>query len=74
MTFRSRGGGLYDVVVDGQVIGTVRKWERRYNLRRVYVSRGWRALAADGERLYGQDGYTADTRREAAEVLQAHCG
>lgn len=62
----------YDVSHDGQNIGNVRYWERRYNLRRLYVSRGWRAYAPDGTPVgFHPDNYTGATRAEAAEVLLA---
>lgn len=67
--------GAYEVRTEGGAVflGTVQKWERRYNLRRVYVSRGWRATTAKGRRLYDRDGSTARTRGEAAEALaKAH--
>ena len=63
------GLGSYRVLFDGEDIGEVTKWERRYNLRRVIVSRGWRAITPDGRRLYTPDGTTSDTRAGAADAL-----
>lgn len=74
VTFRARHEmGAYDVVLHAEdvTIGIVRKWERRYNLRRLIVSRGWRATTASGERLYDSDGKTAETRHDAAAALVA---
>lgn len=59
----------YSVIYNGQLIGTVKKWERRYNLRRVYVSRGWRARMADGEMLHHEHDCTADTRYAATRAM-----
>lgn len=50
-------------------LGTVIKFERRYNLRRVYVTRGWRACLPNGHALYSRDAVTASTRAVAAEAL-----
>lgn len=73
LQYRQRGElNAYDVLLDGEVIGDVRKWERSYNLRRRLVTRGWRARTASGERLYDFDGYTASTRgAAAAELVEA---
>jgi len=62
-------------------IGFVRLFERRYNLRRVLLVKGWRATTARAElHLWTRDGYTAETREGAARVLLekhrnpvAHC-
>jgi hypothetical protein len=63
----------YEVLLEDEVIGRVRYWERRYYLRRVYVSKGWRATLADGTRLYHPDGTTGDTRRSATwALIKAH--
>jgi hypothetical protein len=49
MPFHFRGGaGRYEVSLNGQVIGTVERWERRYRLRRMLVTRGWRAKSCRG--------------------------
>lgn len=61
--------GEYTVCYGGANLGTVQKWERRYNLRRVYVSRGWRATTPEGRRLYTTDGSTGETRQFAAWAL-----
>lgn len=63
------GGGGYEVLLDGEIIGAVWEWERSYNLRRLIVSRGWRAKTISGERLYHEHGSTARTRAEAAEAV-----
>jgi hypothetical protein len=73
MPFRFSGSaGRYEVLLDGEVIGTVERWERRYRLRRTLVTRGWRARLVGGSPLYHQDGYTANTRAGAAEALIRH--
>lgn len=73
MPFHFRGGaGRYEVSINGQVIGTVERWERRYRLRRMLVTRGWRAKSVGGVPLYHQDGFTATTRVGAAEALTRH--
>ena len=59
----------YEVFLSGESIGRVFRWERRYNLRRVIVSKGWRATTPDGRQLYHPDGYTAKTRSDAAQAL-----
>lgn len=41
----------YRVELDGVHIGDVRYIETRYNLRRVLVSRGWLAYAANGAKV-----------------------
>lgn len=70
MPIRFRGSaGRYDVLLDGEVVGSVERWERRYRLRRTLVTKGWRARLVDGSPLYHQDGYTASTRLGAAEAL-----
>lgn len=58
----------YAVWHNDVLLGTVEFWERRYNLRRVIVVKGWRATRANGEKLYGSS-YTAPTREAAARVL-----
>lgn len=70
ITFKPDGSiRSYRVLLDGVDIGEVRHWERRYNLRRVIVTKGWRARTVDGERLYHGDSYTAETRLGAATAL-----
>jgi hypothetical protein len=57
----------YDLTLDGQTIGRVRAYEKRYNLRRVYVDRGWVATSLDGQHTAGSD--HTDTRRSAVAGL-----
>lgn len=59
----------YDVMTSKGCVGHVRKFERRYNLRRVILIRGWRASASDGTKLWSGDGYTASTRVLAIAAL-----
>jgi hypothetical protein len=59
----------YVVLIDGEEIGSVWKWERHYNLSRRYVTRGWRARTKGGRQLFSSDGTTAQTRAEAAARL-----
>lgn len=74
MKFKRTSFDGYEVYSDGVLLGTVQKWERRYNLRRVYVTKGWRATTPDGTKLYTQDGTTSRTRKGAAEALEeARC-
>ncbi len=70
--FKSAGGGyeVYDIAT-GTLLGTVRSWERRYNLNRVVLHRGWRATTTAGEKLYHEDSCTGETRHEAAEALKS---
>ena len=63
----------YEVRDGGVLLGTVKQFERRYNLRRVYVSRGWRATAPDGTKLYEpRSGPTGERREDAAIALQLY--
>jgi hypothetical protein len=72
---RGDGSGGYDDV------GEVTIWEQRYNLRRVIVSRGWRArywpFGRGGALVkvgYDVNGCTAETRRDAVKALLRHRG
>lgn len=64
--------GAYSVALDGRPLGEVYKWERRYNLRRLYVTRGWKAKPKDSPRpaLPHADG-CYDTRAAAIVALHA---
>jgi len=68
----AQGIGRYSVALDGRPLGEVYKWERRYNLRRVYVTRGWKARPKDSDApaLPHADG-CYDTRAEAIVALHA---
>lgn len=58
-----------------EAIGTVSYWIRRYNLRRVLVTKGWRAQDLTGARVgYHENNATADTRRGAVEALLRGAG
>lgn len=59
----------YNVIWNGTRIGFVRRYECRYNLRRLIVIRGWRATTVKGQKLYSATGTTADTRDDAARAL-----
>lgn len=64
--------GGYDVLQDGVRIGAVTKYEKRWNLRRVYVTRGWLAFPPTGPALRAREGGEATvyhTRAEAADAL-----
>ena len=61
----------YRVLLDGEDIGEVTKYEKGFNLRRYIVIRGWRAKTADGRKLWRADGATGETRAEAVEALVA---
>lgn len=66
---RSKSIADYDVYADGVFIGTLRKFEQRYNLRRVILVRGWRATTPTDEKLYSTSGHNGETRAEAAQAL-----
>jgi hypothetical protein len=77
--FYYRGtAGTYEVSdgKTGPVLGRVNRYERRFNLRRTLVVRGWHAIPA-GEhhalrREAGREAWTYMTRTEAAEALLEH--
>lgn len=63
----------YNVTLAGEEIGEVYKNERRYNLRRLIVIRGWSATATNGGTLKsGPESRIFPTRREAVQVLRHH--
>ncbi len=66
------GHSEYEIVLDGKTIGTVRAYEKRYNLRRVFVDKGWVARSIDGEHSAASD-YT-DSRRSAVRALLEQMG
>lgn len=63
--------GAYRVARDGRALGEVFKFERRYSLRRVYVTRGWKAKpkGSSAPALPHADG-CYDTR--AAAIVALH--
>lgn len=63
--------GGYDVLQDGVKIGAVRKYEKRWNLRRVYVMRGWLAFPPTGPALRAREGGEATMYRTRAEAAAA---
>lgn len=71
------GAGGWDVFVNGEAIGDVRYWEQRYNLRRVYVTRGWQAFARGVENVgrrtnNGMQSGAYGSMREAVQALVDH--
>lgn len=67
VTIFNQGGGHYTISVDNRVIGHVWKYEQRYNLRRVYVVRGWKAKPLGG--WHDDEPRMFNTRREAVDAL-----
>lgn len=72
--FKKTSTGCYNVLVPGttgfaywQLLGAVYKYERRYNLRRVLVERGWKIYGSKDTTVYR-------TRLEAAKALLASAG
>jgi hypothetical protein len=66
----------WQVFVGGEAVGEVRRFERRFNLRRVIVIRGWRAYLRDAAarelpRRLPEGGRDScfDTRQQAVEAL-----
>lgn len=70
-------GGAYHVLLreDKTIIGHVRKYEKRFNLRRLFVVRGWTAtLKGEFRPISRSPGPEAEatvhrTREEAAQAL-----
>lgn len=63
----------YNVTLAGEEIGEVYKNERRYNLRRLIVIRGWSATATNGPTLKsGPESRIFPTRKEAVQALRHH--
>ena len=61
--------GGYNVFLEGLPIGEVWKNERRYNLRRLIVIRGWSARPARGTTLGKHEPQIFPTRKKAAQAL-----
>lgn len=55
---------------DERLLGTIWKNERRYNLRRVIVIKGWSARVVGGPTLGTGEPHIYRTREAAAEALE----
>jgi hypothetical protein len=74
MLKRGSGEGIYDVYLDGEKIGYVRRFETHYNLRRYVVVREWRAFSDKTGKVWAQGSYGGgwNTRRDAVAALVEH--
>lgn len=61
---RSSGNSGYDVWLGDRLLGTVRPYEKRYNLVRLIVDKGWTSRGVDGQKVS-----STDLRRDAVSDL-----